>query len=924
MKRMKRTTAWLLLACLVLGTTPGMHRVARAEEETGTAAQEAVAAEGDIAESETEEDYRLPENWQEVYSWGEAAADFFAELVEKGPDALAGRIVAPELEEYFKARGQDWEELEQETIEDMKDSLGDLKITYVLPVEAEPYETAMMGISGVDEFFEVELLFDGTSPEGDISVGRMDGEIYRVKDKWYFWLDSASPSRFEGSLAEGTLDWDEYVYVASGQADYTYYTEDGYNYRLKRNGEAILTSAPYDAQYVTVPSELDGHPVTEISDTCFSYHSSLLEVTIPEGVTRIGGYAFENCYKLYSVQLPSTLETIGRYAFEECDDLQEINLDTGSLKTIEEWAFNWSGLTSVFVPATVTRIGEGAFANCYDLERVTLNEGLTSIGAYAFEYDTMLMAITLPESLEVIGAGAFDGAVLENIWIPKGVKSIGAGAFRETAIAAFEVHPDNETYAEIDGVLFEKATRTLVAYPGGKEESAYEVPNGILAIGEQAFRGARSLSSVTLPATLKTIGKQAFYDTRLTELSLPETVEKMEEEVFAGCTYLSQMVLPETITDIPKGCFSYSGISQITLPSGLVSIGEEAFAGCSSLTSITLPSSLRTLGSYAFANTGLTTLMLPASLTELGDNVFQYSSVSNVFVSPENATFADIDGVLFHKGEKKLVFYPQGREGASYTVPEGIVSIGENAFYETSTLTEVVLPSTLARIEDFAFSYCENLSEIVIPGGVEKVGDYAFDGCSSLTRAVLSEGVKELGANAFSYTGSLGEVSFPASLRKIGESAFSSSGITSVVLPEGVTEIGGYAFSSCESLTSVVIPATVTTLGGYAFAWDGALKEITLAGGVTEIPFECFYNTAIEEIVLPDSVTRIQGWAFEGCASLSSVTIPATVTYISDIAFSGCPETMSLVVERNSYAQKWAEEYGIRYRYKDANDWLFG
>ena len=183
----------------------------------------------------------------------------------------------------------------------------------------------------------------------------------------------------------------------------------------------------------------------------------------------------------------------------------------------------------------VQEIGEDAFSFCNSLTSVILPDSLSSIGDDAFSRCSFLTSITLPDSLTSIGGNPFSGC---------------------SSLAEIDVSPDNPVFVQIDGVLYEKATKTLICYPAGKAGDSFAVPDGILVIGDDAFSFCNALTSITLPDGLASIGDFAF-----------------------------------------SGCYS---LTSVTLPDGLTSIGDLAFFYCSSLTSATLPDSLTSIGYFAF------------------------------------------------------------------------------------------------------------------------------------------------------------------------------------------------------------------------------------------------------------------------------------------------------------------------------------
>ena len=165
-------------------------------------------------------------------------------------------------------------------------------------------------------------------------------------------------------------------------------------------------------------------------------------------------------------------------------------------------------------------------------------------------------------------------------------------------------------------------------------------------------------------------------------------------------------------------------------------------------------------------------VIIPDSVTSMGVNPFiRCDDLTRIIVSPDHPVFATIDGVLFNKSEKKLVYYPLAFAQTSYDIPDGITSIGDNAFSSCYRLTSVIIPDGVTSIGNSAFSYCKSLASIIIPDGVTSIGDYAFHDCYRLTSIIIPDGVTSSGDSAFQGCSSLTSVSLPDSVTSIGSEA---------------------------------------------------------------------------------------------------------------------------------------------------------
>ena len=183
------------------------------------------------------------------------------------------------------------------------------------------------------------------------------------------------------------------------------------------------------------------------------------------------------------------------------------------------------------------------------------------------------------------------------------VTNIAGGAFRHCLNnSSFAVSPDHPTFAVIDGVLFSKPDKRIIAYPLAKEGDTYAIPQGIKIIGKFAFSYCTSLTSISLPNSVTSIENNAFAQcSSLTSISIPDSVTSIGDEAFVTCSSLADVTIPDSVTSIGVGAFAYcSSLTSISIPGSITSIGDGAFAYCPSLTSISIPDSVTSIGIWAF------------------------------------------------------------------------------------------------------------------------------------------------------------------------------------------------------------------------------------------------------------------------------------------------------------------------------------
>ena len=353
-----------------------------------------------------------------------------------------------------------------------------------------------------------------------------------------------------------------------------YNSESDFQVRSLGGGKSVeITKYVGEKQTVNIPPRIEGMTVTGIGENAFQ-RTKIISVTLPEGLTSIGNYAFSRC----------------------------------------------TSLTSITIPASVTSIGEGAFSQCTSLTSITIPAGVTSIGNYAFNYCTGLTDIT--------------------------------------------VAANNPNYASEGGILYNKAKTTLIQAPGAISGNV-TIPAGVTSIGNAAFSGCRSLTSITIPASVTSIGNGAFSDcSSLTSITIPASVTSIGGSgefdvlfIFNGCTSLTSITVDANNSKYAsEGGILYNkaktelivapdGISgAITLPVSVTSIGFNAFANCRNLTSITLPTSVRSIGTGAFnVCTSLASITIPASVRSMGMGAFSDWTASQTINIRGHANQASAD-----------------------------------------------------------------------------------------------------------------------------------------------------------------------------------------------------------------------------------------------------------------------------------------
>jgi len=264
------------------------------------------------------------------------------------------------------------------------------------------------------------------------------------------------------------------------------------------------------------------------------------------------------------------------------------------------------------------------------------------------------------------------------------------------------------------------------------------------------------------------------------------------------------------------------------------------------------------------------------------------TSLREITVSPANAYFKSIGGVLCSADGQTLVAFPANLRSA-YIVPESIRIIGSNAFYSNKKITSVDLVN-VAEIKDYAFYQCTNLTNVNL-SNVTIIGVSAFLGCSALSSMELHN-IQTVKGSAFDACISITSIDL-SSMQTIGTSAFNNcSGITEIIFPTENIVLSASAFSGCSGLTSLRIPGNVSIENGSIFRDCIGLRQVTLLDGIAKIGQHCFEGCeALVEVTFPDSLQIIESNAFRDCG-LINIEISAPTIY--GLAFASCTDLVSV------------------------------
>ncbi len=794
--------------------------------------------------------------------------------------------------------------------------------------------------------------------------------------------------------------------------------------------------------------EIDIPRGVEIIDKeAFSDCHSLKKVVISETVTFIGSGAFDDCGDIEEIVvaennpvyrstgnclidikkktlirgcknsvIPSdgSVTVIGERAFSNNSAHPRNSVHSkGSLKIvipdgvkkIGKYAFDFNyALESVIMADSVKTIEKGAFSCCYKLKSIKFGKGIETIGDNAFYYSHSLESeLDFPDSLKKIGTYAFFGCGVSSIVIGKNVESIGKNAFNgcerlteltfgggigEIGESAFHCCKALET------VNFSEGLKTIgkCAFYGCEKLKSPGFKNGLETIGESAFACCDSLQSIEIPDSVRYLGAEAFaYCEKLCSVKLPPSVDFMGSNVFKNCPV--KVAAPKKVGAVGfeianNELIKYKGTSNnAVIPDGVTKIAAKAFLRKKNLESITVPASVTAIANRAIEGC----VNLKRINVDVANTAYRSEGNCLIDVKKKSVVYGFADSVIPDDGSVNAIAANafSGIDLTAAIIPDGVKTIGANAFKGCTNLKSLTLPDTVKSIGPSAFKYCKALESIKIPQKVTSLGTEAFAECTALTEinfdsesddlsvnsafdgagknssgVVLNIGanVKRIpdsfmmaqgdeniphvvrvdfaensvcecvGSFAFWSCNMLKSVNLPQNIKEIKRDAFHGcSALEHIDIPENTTALGAYAFCKCENLKDIYIPAGVTKLVS-VFEGCGGLESIAAAEGnpVFHVSGNCLIETEtkkllrgchnsvipsdgsvkrldnysfdkcdkLESIVIPDGVIEIYNNAFKQCENLKSVTIAKTVTYVCNPYFEDCNALIKITASK--------------------------
>ena len=602
----------------------------------------------------------------------------------------------------------------------------------------------------------------------------------------------------------------------------TYSSVDGVLYN-KDGNELVVFPAAKTGTF-TLPAS-----VWKICDKAF-YGSALTSVKLEKdtALSEIGVSAFENSM-ITSFEIPAAVTKINAYTFKNAAKLATVKFNDG-LTYIGASAFEGcASLKELSLPKTVYTIANGAFKNA-GLETVKIGDGVAKIYTEAFAGNTSLKTLNLGKNVETISADAFSGcSSLAAVELPASLKNLEPKAFSGCmSLTTITVNKDNKNYKAIENVVYSADGKKLVMVGGGATEVT--VAAGTEVIVDGSFDLALNVADIKVESTtLKNIEAGALDGTAF--MRDKNGVVYVGTVLYKVIGDIAEIQVQDGTTAIAENAAQNATVQKITFVDTVVYIGTDAFAG-SGLTEVVIPDSVTYIGAGAFRNCkALSMATLPAGITEIASSIFKGCDVLT-----------------------------------SVIIPAGVKTIKTDAFANCINLTGVDF-GTVEVIEPYAFANCSALAVVELPKEIDVVDGLCFVGCTSLKSINLTKNESK------KYKSEDGVLL----ISNVDENGNYTGEFQTIALYPAGRE-GAYA-----------VPATILHIADRAFYNCDALTEITFSDGFLTIGAEAFYDCdKIKSVNMPASATSIGDHAFASCDDLVEFIVNSNLTVYAENAFEGC------------------------------------
>lgn len=586
--------------------------------------------------------------------------------------------------------------------------------------------------------------------------------------------------------------------------------------------------------------------VTDIGEEAFLHCTGLTSVTIPNSVTRIGGYAFRNS-GLRSVTIPNSVTSIGGHAFYQCYQLTSVTIPNSVTSIGGDAFYQCSNLTSVNITdiASWCKIkfgNEGAnplqnvvyylYVNGKRITDLNIPNSVTSIGNYAFYDFSGLASVTIPNSVTTIGQYAFDKCsnLKKVLFFDRNMPSSFSSKFPSTAIIYNNCYiHENITYS------LDKTIYTAKLVDVADMQRNVTIPK-FIKIGDD----------IPWQYNITSIAKYAIYGNQIQSLTIGENIQSIENGAL-----INKPIKTIWLTNTPpngytqaEGTINYVANNQYT------SFNKKIV--------------------YPYIS-----------------SIFEVDGIKYVPVSPSERTCDAIDCLCDNTAENIHIGKEVSFNGISMKVNKIQDYFGiSNTYIKTLTIDgDCSIPTQ-------AFKGCENLETVKL-SNTGNVGDYAFADCKKL-RALTIDNAGSIGQYAFANLKNLQTISFGRGITTLGDSCFFGCEKIGVIdIPENITSIGSFCFRGCTQLSNVTIGNGVKSIGSHAFSNCAQLRKIKLGSSLTAIENYLFHNCSnLADIEVPNTISQIKDNAFSGCTGLKTITFKDSNTSLSlgtRNSLSNCP-----------------------------------
>ncbi len=455
-----------------------------------------------------------------------------------------------------------------------------------------------------------------------------------------------------------------------------------------------------------------------------------------------------------------------------------------------------------------------------------------------------------------------------------------------------------------------KSSDTTCVITGVKDNATnLVIPNYVTGFDNLAFRDCTSIKSVKFLNDITNMFNGMFSNcTSLESVEIPNTVTSIGSGVFEHCSALINIEIPNSVTSIGNSAFGWcSSLISIDIPNSVTSMGEGVFTSCTSLEYVKLPNGITSIGLGMFMwCTSLDAIQIPNSVNSIGHSAFTRCSANIVWGNNPSITRIEEGSFDYYEGKTlripssvKIIDDYAFRFGLieRIIIPNGVTSIGVEAFAYSEHLKTIEIPSSVTSIGNRTFYMCTNLCSVTISNGIQTLSDEMFFGCYSLTSIVIPNSVTSIGDSAFTWCYNLIEVINKSSLNIVAGN-YDNGGVAEFakqVLKEEPT-VSNFIYKN-----DFIFYDCITY---YLVGYTGSSTEITLPNSINGSNYEIHegafaWNKKLTKITIPGSVTAIAKFAFQGCSALTNVIIKEGVEIICDAVFNGCTALESVEIPKS-------------------------